>query len=85
MAVPIAVPFLALAVARTCDVLAWSLALGCTAALWAWYLHDLTLHDGVNFAFGLFQLLLAPLLTSGLALVTAGVRGRIPDWGSDEE
>jgi hypothetical protein len=78
-------PFGVLAIARTRDWLAWSLALALTAALWGWFLYDLTLHNGVNFAFGPIQLFLAPLIISGFALVAAGLRGTIPDWGVEPD
>jgi hypothetical protein len=83
--VTVAAPFGILAVARTRDWVAWFLALTSTAALWGWFLYDLTLHNGFNFAFGPVQMFLAPLLISGFCLSIAGVRGNIPDWGVDSE
>ena len=81
----IGLPFGVLAVARTRDWLAWLLALMLTAAVWGWYLHELSVRTGVNFLLGSVQLLVAPFLISGLALAMAGMRGNIPDWAVDAE
>ena len=81
----IGVPFGVLAVARTRDWLAWLLAVILTAAVWGYYLYDLSRHEGVNFLLGPIMVLLAPITISGFSLVTAGMRRMIPDWGVDEE
>lgn len=81
----VAAPFAVLAIARTRDWLAWVLAIAATLGSWAWLLRDLTFHHGVNFGLGIMQQFVAPLLISVLALATAGVRGKIPDWGIDAD
>ena len=81
----IGLPFGVLAVARTRDWLGWLFAVALTVGVWGWYLYDLDQETGVNFLLGFIQLLAAPLIISGLALATAGMRGKIPDWGVDAE
>jgi hypothetical protein len=81
----LAAPFLVLAAARTRDWMAWSVAIALTAALFCWLFYSLSLREGVNFTFILVQLFVAPLAISGLAVATAGARGRIPDWGQEEK
>ncbi|HZF93778.1 MAG TPA: hypothetical protein VEZ20_02790 [Allosphingosinicella sp.] len=71
-------PFALLALARTRDWAAWLVAIALTAGLWAWFLYDLAQNRGVNIGLGFLQLVVAPFFISALALVTAGVRGRIP-------
>lgn len=79
----ISVPFVALAIARTRDWLAWFLAVALTAGVWGYYLYQLYMQDGVNFLLGFIQTIGAPIVITGVCLTIAGVRGRIPDWGID--
>ncbi|HEX8363733.1 MAG TPA: hypothetical protein VF603_00440 [Allosphingosinicella sp.] len=81
----IAVPFGALAVARTRDWLAWAVAVFLTAAVWGWHLHDLSRQTGVNIGLGIIMMLVAPLLISGFSVAIAGMRGKIPDWGQEPD
>lgn len=79
----IGIPFAALAVARTRDWLAWLLAVAFTAAVWGYYLYDLTRNTGVNFILGPVMMIAAPVVISGLCLAAAGMRDKIPDWGRE--
>jgi hypothetical protein len=78
----VAAPFAILALAGARDRLAWTVALLLEAALWSWMLYDLSLGEGANVGLGFLALFVAPLVISGIALATAGVRGRIA-WGED--
>ena len=80
----IGVPFVVLALAGTPDCASWLLAIVLTAALSGHYLYDLSREPGtgVNFVLGFVQMIIAPIVISGLALVTAGLRGKIP-WDED--
>lgn len=81
----IAVPFAALVVTRTRDWLAWALAVLLTAAVWGWHLHDLSQNTGANIGLGIIMMLVAPVVISGFSVATAGMRGKIPDWGQDRD
>ena len=84
LVVQMGLPFMVLAVAGTRDLLAWTMAFVLTAALWGYGLFDLTRTTGVNFLLG-FVLLLSPLVIAASSLVIAGIRGRIPEWGLEDE
>jgi len=70
---------------RTRDWLAWAVAVFLTAAVWGWHLHDLSRQTGVNIGLGTIMMLVAPLLISGFSVATAGMRGKIPDWGQEPD
>jgi hypothetical protein len=80
----LAAPFALLALAGVRDWAAWTIAIAATGAVWAWVVYDVSLHEGVNFAFPLVVWLAAPLLISGASLTAAGIRGHIA-WAHDED
>ncbi|HYG31048.1 MAG TPA: hypothetical protein VD887_12655 [Allosphingosinicella sp.] len=53
--------------------------------MWGWHLHDLSRQTGVNIGLGTIMMLVAPLLISGFSVATAGMRGKIPDWGQEPD
>jgi hypothetical protein len=71
-------PFLVLALARTSDRLAWLLAVLLTVGLYAYVLYDLSFHRGAHPVFGFLVMIVAPIVISGLCLIVAGLRGRVP-------
>jgi hypothetical protein len=75
-------PFLLLALAGVRDWLAWTVALALTGAVWAWLLYEVSRGEGAIIGLGFLLWLLPPIVISGAALVTAGLRGRIA-WAAD--
>jgi len=83
--VVVGLPFAVLAVARTRDWLAWLVAIALTSAGWGWLVYEASLDQGANIGGGFFIYIVAPLIISGASLTTAGLRGKIPDWGQEPE
>lgn len=77
----IGAPFAALAIVRTRDWLAWLVGIALTGAGWGWFLYRIRLGEGVDFLI-VWLILLAPFIAA-LSVITAGVRGQIPDWGQE--
>lgn len=76
----IGLPFAALAVARTRDVLAWLFAIALTAGIWV--LAFSPLWEGVEYSVGFFMWFTPPAI-AGACLAIAGMRGRIP-WAIED-